>query len=341
MPAFTPARVLSAGFHQDVIRPLLGSVSYAAGLLGWGSDVLGYDTDRSMDHGWGPRLSIFVDADEVERITKLVDAGLPEQYRGHEVRFGWDTQEPTHHISVSTLGQWLIGHLGVDAEAGMTTRDWLTTPQQQLLGVVAGEVYADDGRLARVRDALRWYPDDVWYWMLACQWQRLAQEEPFVQRTAEVGDELGSAVVAARLARDMMRLALLTARRYAPYTKWLGAAFARLDNSDRLDQALLQAMAAQTLADREQALSRAYKALARRHNALGLTGPVDESVRQFHDRPAMVLGAARFADAWLAKVQDPWLRELVRLGAIDQFADNSDLLSDPPTYRRLMAVYEE
>jgi Domain of unknown function (DUF4037) len=45
------------------------------------------------------------------------------------------------------------------------------------------------------------YPEPVWRWLLGCQWRRLAQEEPFVQRTAEVGDELGSGVIAARLAR--------------------------------------------------------------------------------------------------------------------------------------------
>ncbi|HWD74857.1 MAG TPA: DUF4037 domain-containing protein, partial [Solirubrobacteraceae bacterium] len=46
-------------------------------------------------------------------------------------------------------------------------------------------------------------------------------------RCAEAGDELGSAVVTARLARDLMRLCLLMRRRYPPYSKWLGTAFAR------------------------------------------------------------------------------------------------------------------
>ena len=45
-------------------------------------------------------------------------------------------------------------------------------------------------------------------------------------RTAEVGDETGSAVTAGRLVRDAMRLALLLDRRSAPYQKWLGTAFA-------------------------------------------------------------------------------------------------------------------
>ena len=38
----------------------------------------------------------------------------------------------------------------------------------------------------------------------------------------EFGDELGSQVVAARLVREIMKLAFLMEKKYAPYSKWLG-----------------------------------------------------------------------------------------------------------------------
>jgi hypothetical protein len=60
--------------------------------------------------------------------------------------------------------------------------------------------------------------------MLTCQWQRISQEEPFPGRCAEAGDELGSALITARLARDSLRLVMLMRRRYPPYSKWLGTA---------------------------------------------------------------------------------------------------------------------
>ena len=231
------------------------------------------------------------------------------------------------------------GHLGFDATQGIGLEDWLVTPQQQMLGVVAGRVYADDGRLGAVRHALEWYPDDVWRWLLACQWSRIAQEEAFVQRTHEVGDELGSRVVAARLVRDVMRLALLQSRTYAPYTKWLGTAFARLGHVDGLDQALADAVAADDLSLRERALIAAYELVGRRHNALGITDAIDPSPRPYFDRPAMVLGAERFVEACLSTVTDPRLTRLGLIGSIDQFADNTDVLSSPGAYRRLASVY--
>lgn len=333
---FVPAGDLSEAFHAEVIRPLIGDIPYAAGLLGWGSDVLGYDTERSTDHGWGPRLTVFVDAEHVEPVRKAIEHGLPDTFHGYDVRFGWDTQEPIHHVNVSTLADWLVGHLGIDATRPLTKRQWLTLPQQQILGVVKGRVFADDGRLRPVRERLQWYPDDVWRWLSAAQWRRIAQEEPFVQRTAEVGDDLGSAVVAARQIREVMRLALLQARAYAPYGKWFGTAFAGLGHADGLDVVLREA-----LRKPETALPAAYELVAGRHNALGITGPVDPAPRRFHERPAMVLDADRFVTACLDTIEDPWLKGLPLIGAVDQFGDSTDLLSRPTTYTRLTELYGE
>jgi hypothetical protein len=55
----------------------------------------------------------------------------------------------------------------------------------------------------------------------------------------------------------------------------------------------------------------------------------------------MVLQAGRFTEACLATVDDPRLRELELVGSIDQFADNTILLSNPAAYRRLATMYQK
>ena len=341
-PPFLPGAELSGAFYREVVRPLLPR-PHAAALLGWGSDVLGYDTARSTDHGWGPRLLVLLASEDgAEELRHVLDARLPERFRGLPVRFGWDTVAPTHHVTVATLSAWLLDQLGVDAAHGMSLLDWLLTPQQRLLGVVAGPVHVDElGTLTQVRRTLAWYPDDVWRWLLACQWRRLAQEEAFVARTAEVGDELGSAVTAARLVRDAMRLALLLERRYAPYQKWLGTAFARIGHLDALSTHLVDAVHAADVDGRERALADAYVALARRHNAAGITARVDETIGPYHERPARVLMADRFADACLATVGDRALARLPAIGSVDQVVDSTDVLSSPAAYRRLAPLYAD
>ena len=338
---FVQGAELSRAFYDEVVSPLLGDRPHGAALWGWGSDVLGYDTERSTDHGWGPRLLVFLeDEAAVGPVQRSVSARLPGEFRGWPVRFGWDGVDVTDHVTVTTLGCWLVQHLGLNAADGMSTLDWLLTPQQRLLGVVAGAVHADEtGAIAAVRRSLSWYPDELWRWLLACQWRRVAQEEAFVARTAEVGDDTGSAVSAARLVRDCMRLALLIDRRYAPYQKWLGTAFARGRHADDLPRRLASVVAARDFTARESALAGAYTCLAQRHNEAGITERVDPSIRNYHTRPAHVLMAERFADACLATVADPWIRDLPLIGAVDQAVDSVDLLIAPRLWRRLASLY--
>jgi hypothetical protein len=314
VPEFVPGRELSRLFYEEAVAPLAGDVRHSAALLGWGSDVLGFDTERSTDHGWGPRVQLFVEADDVERVAAAVDEGLPATFRGWPVRFGWDEHPVRHHVTVAPLGDWLVDEqLGFDPRAGMTVPDWLTAPQQLLLEVTAGLVFHDGlDELLPLREALAWYPHDVWLWLLACAWRRVDQEEPFVGRAAEAGDELGSRIVAARLARDLMRLCFLLERRYAPYAKWLGSAFRRLPVSQGVGPPLERALAADDHPAREEALVEAVQLVAAAHNALGLTKAVDPSARLFHERPFRVLGSGRVVDACVAAIADPFLRTLPR-----------------------------
>jgi hypothetical protein len=308
---FVPGLEVSRAFYDEVVSELVGDVPHAAALLGFGSDVLGYDTARSTDHGWGPRLQLFVAAEDVEHVLKAVDAGIPDDFRGWPTRYGWDDVAVTHHVEVVALRDWLLARLGFDPREGMELVHWLATPQQLLLEVTRGGVHHDpEGELTAVRDALAWYPQEVWVWLLACQWRRIDQEEPFVGRTAEVGDELGSRIVAARLVRDLVRLAFLLERRYAPYSKWLGSAFRELAAAKTLAPALTDVLGATAYPEREEALVRAVQAAASLHNASGVTDHVDEAVGAFHSRPYRVLGSARFVEACLARVAEPRLRAL-------------------------------
>jgi hypothetical protein len=55
-------------------------------------------------------------------------------------------------------------------------------------------------------------------------------------------------VLVARLVHDLMRLCFLLERRYAPYPKWLGTAFARLEVAATIGPLLAAALADRTLA---------------------------------------------------------------------------------------------
>ena len=355
---FSPGTGLAARLYQQVVRPLLDErvpgVRHSAALIGRGSEVLGFDTPRSVDHNWGPRCQVFLgpaDADQVARITALLADHLPATFEGWPVWFSDVTAPdpaPRHWVEVAELGSWLTRRLGFDPRAGVALKDWLTTPTQILAEITGGAVFSDGlagfsgGRgsgLHAARAALAWYPDDVWRYVLACQWTRISQEEAFPGRCAEVGDDLGSAIVAARLSRDLVRLTLLMHRTYPPYSKWLGSAFARLPAvDDVLRPALTRAVTAASWPERERSLCAAYEAVAALHNDLGLTAPVDGSVRPYFDRPFQVIDAGRFAAALLDAIADDQIRQLPPTGAVDQFVDSTDALGDQPLLRSAISA---
>ncbi|MFJ9953397.1 DUF4037 domain-containing protein [Kitasatospora sp. NPDC091207] len=355
---FVPGLELSKVLYEEAVRPLLdGSypgLRYAAARVGPGSEVLGFDTPRSADHDWGPRLDLFLTPEDAARhaadLHELLARRLPKQVRGWPTHFrsSGDPSDPVAHLEVTEgpvahrvvvrqVDAWLAAQLGTGAagtDAKPTVGEWLAMPQQKLAEVTGGAVFHDGlGTLVAARRRLAWYPEQVWRYLLACQWQRLSQEEAFVGRCAEVGDELGSAVAAGRLVRDLMRLGLLLERRYAPYTKWLGSAFAQLEAAERLTPSLRGALAATDYPDRERHLCDAYETVARMHNAAGLTAPVESARRPYHGRPFLVLHAERFARALAATLTDPQLRGLPLTGSVDQWADSTDLLIRPDVIR--------
>ncbi|WP_329033699.1 DUF4037 domain-containing protein [Streptomyces sp. NBC_01725] len=352
---FIPGLDLSRVLYEEAVRPVLDSaypgLRYAAARVGSGSEVLGFDTARSADHEWGPRLNLFLAPDDAAEhgaeLHRLLAERLPKQVRGWPTHFRHaDPEVPigqmeltqgavNHRVSVDGLGDWLSAQLGTDAATadGPTVRDWLAMPQQRLAEVTGGAVFHDGpggpgaaGTLGAVRARLAWYPEQVWRYLLACQWQRISQEEALVGRCAEVGDDLGSAVVAARLVRDLMRLCLLLERSYAPYGKWLGSAFGRLAVADALKPSLAGVLAATRYPVRERHLCDAYEYVAGLQNATGLAAPVDPARRPYHGRPFQVLHAERFARALAATVTDPELRGLPLTGGVDQWADSTDFL---------------
>ncbi len=340
--AFLPGLVLSRILYEEEVKPILDDaypgLQYAAACVGTGSEVLGFDTRRSTDHDWGPRLELFIAPWDAAAYGRQIHWFLAERLP-RDVR-GWPTGTPAlHRVMVADAGSWLASSLGCDPTAEEpTTHDWLAMPQQRLAEVTGGAVFHDSlGSLSRARRRLAWYPDQVWRYLLACQWQRLAQEEAFPGRCAEVGDELGAAVVAGRLVRDLMRLCLLLERRYAPYGKWLGSAFARLPVAAALTPSLRGALAAGDHATRERHLCDAYEAVAALQNASGLAEPVDPSRRQYHRRPYFVLQAERFAAALTRSLTDPVLRQMQLTGAVDQWADSTDLFAYPDPVRAAAA----
>ena len=88
-PQFVPGLELSRLFYQEEVAPILSKhfahIKYSAALLGPGSEVLGYDTEISRDHHWGPRALIFLTESDDQQLRAEIK-NVPKS--------GWRTKIP-------------------------------------------------------------------------------------------------------------------------------------------------------------------------------------------------------------------------------------------------------
>jgi hypothetical protein len=366
MSNFIPGLELSRLFYLEAVKPILDEdfpgLRYSAALIGDGSEVLGFDTEMSADHDWGARLILFLDDDDFTEFCDAIDETLcrklPYKFRGYSTNFGTpdpndnDTQliediesgEVNHRVEILTIRGFFLDYLDFDLQLTIEPADWLTFPEQKLRAITSGAIYHDEIGLRKTLQKFDYYPKDVWLYLLASGWNRIGQEEHLMGRAGIAGDEIGSAIIASRLVCDLMRLCFLMEKQYAPYPKWFGKAFVQLKCAGELSPVLKKALSAEIWQEREKFLAMAYECVAEIHNQLQITEPLPAKVDKFFTRPFLVIHLhGNFAAEICNLITDQEVKRIAEkglIGSLDQFSDNTDILSDPQWRTILRKLYE-
>ena len=364
MPDHIPGLKLSERYYWEIVRPILDQsfpdLAHSAALLGPGSEVLGFDTDRSTDHHWGLRLILFLRKEDGSVLSQAVDEalrqGLPVQFSGYSTNFTPSNPNdngvrlpqllekgPVNHmIEITTVEDFGRRELGINPFSAFTPQDWMVFEEQRLLSLTRGQVFYDGlAQLSLLREKLAYYPRDVWLYLLAAEWQKISQEEAFVGRAGEVGDELGSCLVASRLVQSLMRLGFMMERQYIPYSKWFGTGFSRLACAPNLLPALQGVLSAADWLEREKYLCQAYTLAAEMHNALGITPPVATQPSLYHERPFRVIHGDEIAAQIKQAIRDERVLSLPPdIGSVNQLLVSVDVLTDRALRQKLRVLYE-
>lgn len=330
MPKFIPGLNLSELFYTEAVKPILESefpnLKYSAGLIGSGSEVLGYDTQQSTDHHWGPRMLLFLSENDYEKnkdkLWTVLSERLPYKFRGYPTNFGKPdefgvqlleeirTGPVNHRVEIFTIRSFFKEYLYFDPHKEVKTSEWLRFPEHKLLTIIKGKIFHDALDLDKVRKRFNYYPRDIWLHLLSLQWYQISQEESFMGRCGDVGDELGSKIIASRLVKYLMKLCFLMEKTYAPYSKWFGTAFTELESTKNLIPIFNLVLTAQSWKEREEYLSQAYIEVARLHNNLRITKTMNTEVSKFHNRLYLVIHAKDFSDEIRKSIVDKEIREI-------------------------------
>ncbi len=336
---------LCRGFFNEAAKPILeqyfSDLIYTAGLIGYGSDVLGYDDEVSRDHMWGPRFYLFLREEDMAKKPAIMGKfaeKLPYTYKGFSVNFTAPDEKDNgvRHpefisegmvsplIFIMTAEEFLREQLGTADLDALTWADWLSFSEHRLLSLQAGELFHDGLNLRESLHKLKFYPQDVKLWLIASCWDSIASEEAFMRRCADCGDEIGSLLVCGRICERLMRLCFLYEEQFAPYSKWFGTAFSQLNVPQELEDSIAAALHSRNGAEREEQLLRALVVTAKLHNRSGLTGPVEACIRSYFGREIKVIFAENFAEACLKQLADSPLRNVPLTGSFSQLAGLSN-----------------
>ena len=221
---------LSRAFYESYGAPLLheqfpeqeGLV--AVGLLGSGSECLGFDDEVSRDHDFEPGFCLLLPGEDVidRRTAFLLErayAKLPKAFMG----FKRSAVAPVGGARHGVLRTADFFTEKVGAPDGILTMDqWLKLPQQALLEATAGEIFRDDlGEVTAIRTALSAMPEDVRRKRLAGHLLVMAQAGQYnYLRCLKHGEPAAGQLAVNEFVKSCIEVVFLLNKAYAPYYKW-------------------------------------------------------------------------------------------------------------------------
>lgn len=360
MAEFIKGLDLCEGFFNECAKPIIDkyfpNLQYSAGLIGYGSDVLGYDDEVSRDHMWGPRFYMFLSENDLgkkDEISNKFAENLPYEYMGYSVNF--TEPDPNDNgvqhpkfinsgkvnplIFIQTFDEFLLDEIGTADLNNISPLDWLSFSEHRLLSLVSGKLFADKLNIREQTNKIKFYPDNVKLYLVASQWNIIASEQAFVKRCGEVGDEIGSQIICSRIAERLMRLCFLYKNTFAPYSKWFGTAFDKLDIDDNIKKYISGALSANSLSEREDNIVKAQKAVADLHNESKITDYVDCKIESYFGREIKVIFADKIVDTTAEKLKGTSLENTPLLGTMSQFGGLSDFADEKVYYEQIKKIY--
>lgn len=209
-----PSLQSELGFDADVI---------AAGLVGDGSECLGFDDQYSTDHDWGPGFCCWLrpeDFDRLDQRLKEVYGRLPKRFLGYERK---TSEWGSGRVGIFEIGAFYRGFLGRQG-VPVTLADWMRIPEANLAACTSGEVFMDSpGEFSRIRaQLLAYYPEDVRLAKIAARCMSSGQAGQYnFHRSIWRGEYFAAQYAETKFCADIMSTVYLLNCVYAPFYKWM------------------------------------------------------------------------------------------------------------------------
>ena len=224
---------LSKAYYEEVGRPMLEQKypqylnRMAIGLVGEGSECLGFDDAHSTDHDFGPGFCIWLTKEDYKQIGKALQAdydALSSEWRGLPVRN--TTAEGAGRVGVLEMGAFYQNFTGyAQAPAVKDLQDvlvWSEIQPEMLRTAVNGEVFTDPlGEFTKRRNAFAQYPEPVRLCRLAGALGKMAQAGQYNYGRGRKREDIGMMYSAlSEFIQAAAEAGYLLNHSYMPFYKW-------------------------------------------------------------------------------------------------------------------------
>lgn len=276
---------LAQKFYEQFGAPMLNEQFYevlpflAIGLVGSGSECLGFDDELSKDHDFEPAFCIFLpDEDIVDRRTAFLleraYTKLPSSFLGVERSRTSPVGNKRHGvIRIGDFFEEKTGH----RDGRLTLEDWLSIPEYSLLEAVNGAVFADNyGEFTKIRESLRSFPEDVRLKRLAGNLLLMGQSGQYnYGRCALRGETAAAQLAVFEFVKSALHVIFLLNRAYMPYYKWSFRALKELPKlaslADRLEYLISSGNSPSEAAKKQAEIEDICAVIAQELRSQGLT----------------------------------------------------------------------
>ena len=196
----------------------------AVGLVGEGSECLGFDDETSWDHDFGPGFCMWLTGDDYEKIGAALQAdydALPKELPGIPARKTMETG--SGRVGVFCMDDFFRKYVGVpDVPERGQQSFWLKVSREALRTVTNGEVFADPlGEFTARRRRFSRYPEAVRLQKLALRLGEIAQTGQYnYPRMVKRDDKGASFMCLAGFVEAAVDGAYLLNDIYPPFYKW-------------------------------------------------------------------------------------------------------------------------
>ncbi len=196
----------------------------AVGLVGEGSECLGFDDETSWDHDFGPGFCMWLTGDDYEKIGAALQAdydALPKELPGIPARKTMETG--SGRVGVFCMDDFFRKYVGVpDVPERGQQSFWLKVSREALRTVTNGEVFADPlGEFTARRRRFSRYPEAVRLQKLALRLGEMAQTGQYnYPRMVKRDDKGASFMCLAGFVEAAVDGAYLLNDIYPPFYKW-------------------------------------------------------------------------------------------------------------------------